>query len=227
MGFFDTIDKLKSIKTELIPAKITDQDGQNAEKSRQPATIQAEKTAKTKPDRLSFLRPCPLCSSRDFIYGNAGGFFCQDCQPGIVGIPVEAGGADRQKNDPETPPPGHTDSLEADNRGSFQHPRERKNTALELERGYFATAQVWIKKNIHDLQAAGWTRAALFQRSKFRFPSRWGIAWFSVWHEKGLVVTIGRNGQIIFTFEYCDKTITQTAWPPRKPATQPPKTNEP
>lgn len=101
MGFFDTIERLKNEETEQQPEKISGQVHQDTETKRHPGTCQAEKRAGRRPERFSFLRPCPLCCGINFIAGNEGGFFCQICQPGIMGTLVEAGGADRQQPDPE------------------------------------------------------------------------------------------------------------------------------
>ncbi len=50
------------------------------------------------PEKLKFLKPCPICGGRDFIHGHEGGFFCISCQPGIEGLPVLALG---YRNPPE------------------------------------------------------------------------------------------------------------------------------
>jgi hypothetical protein len=123
------------------------------------------------------------------LYNKNGGFFCLDCQPEATGTPVKAGGPDRQHD----------------------------QAAATIEgREYFLTAWSWIKANMPELLAAGWTRRELLGRSKYRHPLKWGIAWFSVWHQEGLVVTIGKNGKIIFAFKASGKTITQAANPAMK-----------
>lgn len=216
MGFFDTIDRLKSTETELQPAIITDQDSRENEKKRQTGPFQVKKKTNSKPERLSFLRTCPLCNGKKFIYGNDGGFFCLVCQPGIMGTPVEAGGADRQQPDHEAV----LQVVPRENKQNTQRgsrlPETVKDTATKQERGHFAAAWPWIRSKLPELLAAGWTRAALFQRSKYRYPLGWGIAWFSIWNQDALVVTTGKNGEIIFTFQSCGRTITQTARPPIK-----------
>lgn len=50
----------------------------------------------TKPTKLKIInpqiKPCPLCEGRDFVNGKQGRYFCKNCQPGIKGTPVKAGG---------------------------------------------------------------------------------------------------------------------------------------
>lgn len=38
------------------------------------------------------LKPCPICNGRDFVNGKQGGYFCKNCQPGIKGTSIKAGG---------------------------------------------------------------------------------------------------------------------------------------
>lgn len=47
----------------------------------------------SKPERLQFLAPCPVCGGTVFIHGRDNGFFCNNCQPGITGRPVIAAGS--------------------------------------------------------------------------------------------------------------------------------------
>lgn len=216
MGFFDTIDRLKSTETKLRPIIITDQDSQEDEKKRQTGPFQVKKKTNSKPERLSFLRPCPLCDGKKFVYGNAGGFFCLVCQPGIMGVPVEAGGADRQKPDPDAVIQVDAEKHGKDEPGGFQNQGTSRNTPSVQIQSHFKAAWPWIRSKLPELLAARWTRAALFQRSKYRYPTGWGIAWFSIWNQDALVVTTGKNGEIFFTFQSCGRTITQTARPPIK-----------
>lgn len=48
--------------------------------------------SKPKPEKLKFLKPCPICQGKAFVHGRNGGFFCSACQPGIKGHPVIARG---------------------------------------------------------------------------------------------------------------------------------------
>jgi len=203
MGFFDTIDRLKNAETGLQPEEISINVIQGGKKNDQSRVCQLEKKAGHRPERLSFLRPCPLCGGKKFVYGNAGGFFCLLCQPGIMGTPVEAGGADRQQK-PDHPESAHQVAA-----------RANKNTTI-WKSGHFKTAWPWIRSRLPELLAAGWTLAALFQRSKYSYPYAWGIAWFPIWNKDALVVTTGKNGEIFFTFQSSGRTITQTVRPPKK-----------
>jgi len=217
MGFFDTIERLKNTEAEQLQhEKISGQAHQGTETKRQPGIYQAEKKAGRRPERFSFLRPCPLCGGINFIYGNEGGFFCQVCQPGSMGTPVEAGGADRQQPDHEAVfQVGLGEHVQNIQRG-FLFSGSYKVTANKQEQGHFTAAWPWVNGNMLELLAAGWTRAALLQRSKYPYPTGWGIAWLPIWHQNGLIVNIGKNGEIIFAFESCRRTITQTARPAAK-----------
>ncbi len=54
--------------------------------------------------------------------------------------------------------------------------------------------------------------AALVRRSRYRWPyGPWGLAWLPVWSQPGVVVTLGRNGEIVFTYQANGRTINQAA----------------
>ena len=162
-----------------------------------------------KPERLSLLKPCPICSGRLFVAGQGGGFFCTTCQPGIEGHPVEATGKGTWKipADRELIPVNYNllGPLQSD-------PQPEQVT--EQQRRYFQEAWPWIKGNKAQLLKSGWTMATLVGRSKFKWPyGRWGLAWLPVWTRDRLQVTISDKGAIVFTFHYCGKTVQQTANP--------------
>jgi len=191
MGFFDTIDRIKTEKTAAqITTDSTRRPGPAPQTSKETPVEHADFTKKKisfRRETLSFLRPCPLCGGRDMLFNKTGGFFCLDCQPEATGTPVKAGGPDRQ-HDP---------------------------AAATIEgREYFMTAWSWIKNNLPELLASGWTRRELLGRSKYRYPLKWGIAWFSVWHQNGVIVTIAQNGKIVFSFQEQGKAKTLSASPP-------------
>lgn len=162
-----------------------------------------------KPERLTFLQPCPICSGRSFVAGTGGGFFCTTCQPGIEGQPVEAAGrgtrlttADREL------------LLVNDNFSGSQPADPQPGQVTDRQRQHLMAAWPWIKENKAQLLGAGWTMAALVARSKYRWPcGSWGLAWLPVWTRDQLQVTINDRGIIIFTFQYCGKTVTQTVKP--------------
>lgn len=217
MGFFDTIDRLKSEEPGHRPPEIlADQTTRNSQNTEKKPVEHADFTKEKiifRRETLLFLNPCPLCGGRDMLYNKNGAFFCLGCQPEATGTPVKAGGPDRQEADPEA----GLHECDTKNFPGFSAPAGSRNIAeIEQGHGYFLTAWIWIKENMPELLAAGWTRAALLQRSKYRHPLKWGIAWFSVWHQKGLVVTIGQKGKIIFSLQEQGRTITQTASPPIK-----------
>lgn len=178
-----------------------------------PAGRQQRRPARPKPERLAFLQPCPLCGGRQFIHGTGGGFYCVACQPGQQGLPVEAAGPDRQER---TEPP--EDLTPAGDLGDGQHHQAGPDQGdpSEEQRAHFRAAWPWIKEHLAPLLAAGWTRAALLRRAKFRWPyGPWGVAWLSLWSQPELAVTIGPRGEIVFTFPSHGRTITQTAHPPQ------------
>lgn len=158
-----------------------------------------------KPERLAFLNPCPICKGRAFIHVEGGGFVCRVCTPGRSGYPVEATGPDRI--------PVLDDELliAGDNNLTATAKQETSNDQNEQQHTYFAASWPWIKDNFPKLLAAGWTRAALLRRSKFRWPyGLWGVAWLPPWAKKGVEVSIGRKGEIIFTYQSGEQSITQT-----------------
>ncbi len=162
-----------------------------------------------KPERLSFLHPCPICQGRSFLHIEGGGFVCRVCTPGLFGYPVEATGPERQTppQDEELLPAGH--HLDTAARPTTDH----GPTAEQRE--YFKTAWRWIKEHRAALLSNGWTMATLTRRAKYRWPvGPWGLAWMPVWCKPCLVVAIGRRGEITFSFQSSGRSITQTARPP-------------
>ncbi len=129
------------------------------------------------------LRPCPLCKGISFIHNETGGYYCQSCQPGIIGKIVISGGPER---------------ITIQQKKSSMEPIVSTRRANQ-EKKYFRAAYPWIKKHLPELFAAGWNRAALFRCSQYRWPlGAWGIAWLSVWSKTQLTVSIENNGEIIF-----------------------------
>lgn len=218
MGFFDTIEKLTAIPVTLPEQEATKPPAITTSRQRPPADpgnedlwrpteqdyAERKRLMNQKPERLSFLQPCPICNGRVFIHIIGGGFTCRVCQPGFLGKPVEATGPDRPAPDQE---------LKMANDSSTTGGQPTPTDYLtEKERNHFKAAWPWIKENKQQLLAAGWTRAALLQRSKFRWPyGPWGLAWLPVWSKEGVSVTIGKAGKIIFTYQSCGRTITQAA----------------
>lgn len=172
-----------------------------------PLAVESNQKSPAKAEKLSFLRPCPLCAGRNFVLGSQGGFFCAVCQPGMPGQPVEATGRGREKTDLNPA---------CQMIGGFDATPGRSDTHLIAgqERENFMAAWPWIKERMPDLLAGGWSRAALLRRGRFRHPSgNWGVAWLSVWKQPSLTVTIGHNGSINFHFLSNGRTIRQTSHP--------------
>ena len=166
-----------------------------------------------KPERLSFLAPCPVCHGRAFLNIDGGGFVCRTCTPGLFGYPVEAAGPDR-------PPVEDKDidlRLASDHHDTAAAPQPVGCEPTEDQRAHFAAAWPWVKENKAALLAGGWTMAALVRRAKFRWPyGPWGVAWLPAWSKPEVVVTIGRRGAISFTFPSSGRTITQISQPPQR-----------
>lgn len=212
MGFFDTIsessDELESPTEQQASNQGSAQ--KNVEKVESPSSppaVESSLKSPAKSEKLSFLKPCPICAGRNFVLGAQGGFFCAVCQPEIPGQPVEATGPDREKTDL---------NLDFQTIGGIEATPGRNDTHLIAgqERENFMAAWPWIKERMPDLLAGGWSRAALLRRGKFRHPSgNWGVAWLSVWKQPALTVTIGNNGSIIFHFLSNDRTIRQKSNP--------------
>lgn len=160
-----------------------------------------------KPERLSFLSPCPVCHGRAFLHIDGGGFTCRTCQPGLFGYPVEATGADRKAptiTPEDLKPASDIDTPHQDDTASTEPTAQ--------QRAYFRAAWPWITKKREILLAAGWTPATLFRRAKYRWPSGpWGVAWLPVWSRPGVEVTIGQRGEIVFTYSSSGRVITQAA----------------
>lgn len=224
MSFFDTILDLagKPENTEIVqhngPAPIAYQGQEptkNAENKKNgsknvmvalpPANLPQRKTG-SKPEKLSFLKPCPICANRNFIYGTSGGFFCVTCQPGIPGQPVEAAGPDRQAPQSQEP----TKKLEDEFSGGYGNSPAAKRIPRK-ERENFEEAWRWIKEQVPILISNGWSRATLLRRGKHRGAR--GVAWLSVWGKPTLTLAIGIHGEIIFTFQSGDREIQQSAFP--------------
>lgn len=222
MGFFTTIDRLKTINPDPDQAHVALIKAQgppvehpaghetepavplSADTGQQPAKGQQVKKQR-KPERLSFLRPCPLCAGRAFIFGLHGGFFCSTCQPGIKGQPVEATGPDRKQDLQAVPDP-------AGSAETMYVPRAFAGRLGESPEN-FKEAWPWLNKNLSTLLSAGWTRATLFQRGKHRYPTGvWGAAWFDVWRKEILTISIGKDGALSFTFRTPGKIIEQTIY---------------
>ena len=237
MGLFDTIEHLTTADdrpvspkpqaqhlpippatastTPKVPAHdhhqtTADDDSQNIWQA-SPAEIEERRSIlNRKPERLSFLSPCPVCRGRAFLHIDGGGFVCRTCQPGLFGHPVEAAGPDR--------PTRAKDAdllLAGDHHETAATIPAANDEPTEQQRAHFAAAWPWIKENKPALLAAGWTMAALVRRARYRWPyGPWGVAWLPVWSKPGVAVSIGRRGEIAFVFSSGGRTITQAAIKP-------------
>ncbi len=237
MGLFDAIEQLNSTEEqpvnarpraqllprpsvrETTPPRTTAPDQhhplnkENELDTWQPSPAEIEERRRIlnrKPERLSFLAPCPVCHGRAFLHIEGGGFVCRACTPGLFGYPVEACGPDLLA------PARDADLLMAGSDPTTNDSPPTDTTPTEEQQLYFAAAWAWIKENKAGLLTAGWTMTALVRRGKYRWPvGSWGLAWMPVWTKPGLVVTIVSRGEIVFTFRATSgRQVTQTAWPP-------------
>jgi len=243
MGLFDTIERLNTADerpvnpkpqaqhlpippaTVITPPKVPAHDHQqttaedDGPDTWRPSSAEIEErhhTLKRKPERLSFLSPCPVCHGRAFLHIDGGGFACRTCHTGLFGHPVEAAGPDRP-----TPPSDVDLFLAGELRDTAATVPELNEGPTEQQRAHFAAAWPWIKENKTALLAAGWTMAALVRRAGYRWPyGPWGVAWLPVWSRLDLAVSIGRKGEITFVFSSGGRTITQSAHRPPQPRTQ-------
>lgn len=230
MGLLDTIDRLnhggnQPISSQLLPdppPEVTSLPKTTVTKTAlgvskesdpakwQPSPVEIAERRRIlnrKPERLSFLAPCPVCHGRSFLHIDGGGFVCRTCQPGFFGYPVEATGPDRQAPnlDPELLPAGESRDIPA-----IRQPVD--NQPPEEALAHFAVAWPWVKKHRSALLAAGWTMAALVRRARYRWPcGPWGLAWLPVWSKPGVMVTLVRDGKIQFAYESNGRTIKQIA----------------
>jgi hypothetical protein len=214
-----------------------------------------------RPEKLKFLKPCSICQGREFTHREHGGFFCNNCQPGIEGHPVIAMG---HREPPETvtglPCASCGSTTWTKEKDGYQYPdgtitdgwhcggkhcgvkllsgnkdADRDRDMIELagppwedrryyqaagastaaEKEYFLIGYAWIRDHLPELLAAGWTRAALFRRARYRWPlGPWGAAWSVAWKKQDLKVRIGGRGELIFTFSSDSRMITQRILPP-------------
>ena len=155
-----------------------------------------------KPPTEPNLKPCPLCKGLDFIHGHNGCYFCINCQPEHKGTSVKAGGK----------------RLDTDIKGNTlgsDKPEAKYSTPVRINRGkqsdFFLVAHKWILRHRLDLLSAGWNPSELYRRNKSR-----GIAWMKIWGRPGLIVAVGRSGEIVFRFKNtAKKSVQQTAFPRR------------
>ena len=236
MGLFDTIERLniadcrpvdpkpQAQRVPTVPAtattegetshqeyhqEVAEEDGPDIWRPSPAAVAERRRILNRKPERLSFLNPCPLCHGRAFLHLDRGGFVCRTCHPGLFGHPVEAAGLDRP-----APTPDADLLLAGDNPETATSDPAPNAEPTQQQRAHFTAAWPWIKEHKGALLAADWTMAALVRRAKCRWPyGHWGVAWLPLWSKQDLVVTIGRRGGIVFTFPSSGRMITQTAYP--------------
>lgn len=220
MGLFDMIDRIKTAATEHeLPEKLP---GSSPTEAKPEALADRITTAEAtnpghKPEKLAFLHPCPACSCRLFVYKPGGEFICTNCHPEARGQLAEATG-------PALPPPSSNSPSPEQEAKKEKAKTKRKRSSTRLfpcggNPANFAASWPWLNENLPALGVAGWTRRALFQRGKLKYPAgSWGVAWLDAWLKRDLAAQIGRGGRIEFSFRSGERLVQQTATPP--PASQ-------
>ena len=202
MGLVDFIEQINTKETTALHSterKKTDTANNNWKVQILPA-----KPVKIKPEKLNFLRPCPICHERNFTYGKKGGFFCSTCQPGITGNLVYADGRERPKNHTTEPLETQTPIQKVS-----EQSRKAKQEAECFKKGF-----PWIMEHLDELLATGWTRPELFRRSCNRWCiGNWGLAWLSAWTRPGVTVSVDQKGRVNFSFTGGGRAIIQAAYP--------------
>lgn len=78
----------------------------------------------------------------------------------------------------------------------------------------FRIGYSWLNDRLDELLVAGWTRAELFRRGRYRWPiGDWGAAWLSSWSDPEKDASLGTRGEIVFSFKNATGQVQQTAWP--------------
>ena len=93
MGFFDLIENEQDQAADPVPIRTESTAGRATPRTKNSAPQRTGPKLRPRPERLKFLKPCPICRGKEFTHGKNNGFFCNPCQPGIEGAPVLAGGA--------------------------------------------------------------------------------------------------------------------------------------
>ena len=70
----------------------------------------------------------------------------------------------------------------------------------------------WLQENRKALDSAGWTRAELYRRDKYRR----GIAWLALWDESFSSASLRDDGTIVFLCSIHGRNFVQTAHPQRR-----------
>ena len=84
---------------------------------------------------------------------------------------------------------------------SIFQPKGRREIDPELKK-IFLVGFKWIMGNLPELLEAGWTRPSLFRRSIHKWPvGNWGAAWLFIPESDQASTKIGKNGEIIFTYD--------------------------
>lgn len=182
--------------------------------------VDNEKTSRVKkqkaPEKLNFLRPCPICEGRKFTCSITGGFFCIKCQPKQEGVYVIAGGHERPKNNPQKntilKKYGNANTEHSSNDLEQAKRSRKRNKRQGGEYAFFEISLPWICKHQAELLAAGWSKPSLYRRAKTTWPTGpWGLAWRSCWSWPRLKAKILNDGSVAFSYQGPHGKITQVA----------------
>ena len=207
MGLINFIGQAQEIAVQASGNQtVQDRQQQVPTKANRPVPTSKNRKSKPKPEKLKFLKPCPICAGREFTHGKKGGFFCNFCQPGIDGHRVVALGYRK--------PRGSEKKLI---RVEQRHGKAAiKSNRREGPEKHLQAAFPWIMEHLPELLEAGWTRPELFRRGTRKWPvGNWGVAWGTAWKKENLVVTVGHKGELIFTFTSGGRESVQRCFPDR------------
>jgi hypothetical protein len=77
----------------------------------------------------------------------------------------------------------------------------------------YRRAKVWLQPNLLNLEAAGWTRKALFRIGTLSYPYGWGAAWSSLWGEETAIPHLTTDGDISWTILGVHRNAVQVMRP--------------
>jgi hypothetical protein len=165
----------------------------------------------------TWLYPCCICGGIEFIgaiYTDikpVESFWCVTCQEVPNGwIKRRRVNSQKRSRRPDRKEEFISLCEEDFDPSSANTPRTSSAEALKC----FRIGYTWLNDHLDELLVAGWTRAELFRRGRYRWPiGDWGVAWLSSWSDPGKDASIGARGEIVFSFKTATGQAQQTAWP--------------
>lgn len=102
--------------------------------------------------------------------------------------------------------------LPQEGKGSNRTPRGKKLSPSLLRA--WKVARPWLLARLAELEGWGWTRKALFRAGRLAYPfGAWGPAWARTWLRPGVQVSVGKWGEIQWTWtDRAGREITQASY---------------